>query len=103
MSDDRFLSSLISHPRASEDGTDTVFRNVGYQTPYAGEQPKRLHITRLYIQVVWDVTPCRVVSDVSEDRSTSIFSVFQLKSKGEVCGCNGDVWGRRGIAVLTQS
>jgi plasmid stabilization system protein ParE len=28
-----------------QDGTDTVFRNVGYQTPYAGEQPKRLHTT----------------------------------------------------------
>jgi hypothetical protein len=23
----------------------TVFRNVGYLTPYAGEQPKRLHTT----------------------------------------------------------
>jgi hypothetical protein len=39
----KILSSLILHPRAYEDGTDKVFRNVGYWTPYAGEQPKRLH------------------------------------------------------------
>jgi hypothetical protein len=43
----KILSLLISHPRAYEDGTDTVFRNVGYETPYAGEQPKRLHITHI--------------------------------------------------------
>jgi hypothetical protein len=30
----------ISHPIAYEVGTDTVIRNVGYQTPYNAEQPK---------------------------------------------------------------
>jgi hypothetical protein len=29
----KFLSSLISHPLAYEDGTDTVVRNVGYYIP----------------------------------------------------------------------
>jgi hypothetical protein len=42
------LVSLISHtsyPLAYKDGTNRVFRNIGYQTPHAGEQPKRLHAT----------------------------------------------------------
>jgi hypothetical protein len=31
---------LTSYPLSYEDGTDTVYRNVGYYTPHAGEQPK---------------------------------------------------------------
>jgi hypothetical protein len=34
----------ILHPLAYEDGTDTVFRNVGYRSPYAKNNPK--HYTR---------------------------------------------------------
>jgi hypothetical protein len=41
----RVDAKLILHPITYEEGTDTVFRNVDYQTPYAGEQPKPLHTT----------------------------------------------------------
>jgi hypothetical protein len=40
-----FIISLTSYPHPYEYGTDKVLRNVGYETPHAGEQPKRLHAT----------------------------------------------------------
>jgi hypothetical protein len=38
-------SQAGGYPLDRRFGTDTVFRNVGYQTPHAGEQLKRLHTT----------------------------------------------------------
>jgi hypothetical protein len=39
-------SSFYSHLPAYEDGIDSVFRNVGIQTPDARVLPKRKHTTR---------------------------------------------------------
>jgi hypothetical protein len=39
------IANVSEHSVAYEDGTDSMFRNVGYLTSQAGEQPKRKHTT----------------------------------------------------------